>query len=770
MRHLALPLVAPAPAFRAVFAGALLLAGAAVRAQDATAEQTQEESALVETLVVTATRTERPLREVAANVSVTTSEEMEAQLASDIADLVRFMPGVSAAGNGSRFGLAGFSIRGIGGNRVVTMVDGVRVADQFAFGPFLNARRDFVDVESLARAEIVRGPISSLYGSDALGGVVALTTKGPHDYLAADRPFAAGLKGGYAGADGGAVGTLSVAGKTGPLGGALLSTRRSANETENRGSRGGTGPQREQADPQSIEQDNVTAKLAWRPSAEHELALSLERYANDTNANLLSDHGSVVFGTTVDRRSAQDSRERRRATVRYQFQGELGVADALSVTVYQQNSETVQRTRDDRTTPRRMKQSRTRDSVFEQDIRGGLAQLTKNLRTGSATHRLTYGLDYYVTDNAAIRDGATFDAAGAPIREFVPLPTRDFPLTEVTHQAVFAQDEIALMGGRLLLTPGVRYDKFDAAVQADAIYRGGNPGAPVPTDYADSEATFTFGALFALRDGISTYLRYSEGFRAPGFAEVNVGNTNVIFGYKTIANPGLAAERSHGIEAGLRLRGAWGNVGLTLFRNSYRDFIEPLAIAPAFVATRGVDPADGLITFQSVNRADVSIHGWEAAAEVPLGSGFAFKAAAAYASGEDETSGKPLNSVEPLTAVFGLGYSAREGNWGADLLWTLAQGKDDSDVHIGDVGDADTTDAAPSGLDLRFAPPPGGYGVVDLLAHVDFGERTRFNAGVFNLLDKSYIRWADTIAIVTDAPRRFTQPGRNASVSLRVAF
>ena len=770
MRHSVPPLVARAPVFRTSIAGVFVLVGGAVFAQDATVRQQEEQNRPMETIVVSATRTERPLREVAATMSVVSSDDMEAQLARDIADIVRFMPGVSVSGNGSRFGLAGFSIRGIGGNRVVTMVDGVRVADQFGFGPFLNARRDFVDVDSLARAEIVRGPISSLYGSDALGGVVALTTKAPEDYLGADRPFAAGFKGGYTGADGGVVGTLSLAGKTDQLGGVLLYTRRSANETKNRGSLAGTGPGRERADPQSIEQDNVAAKLAWRPSSEHELTMNVEQYANDTDAVLLSDYGSVVFGTTVDRRSAADSRARWRATVGYEYQGELGVADALSVTVYRQRSETVQRTREDRTTARRAKQSRERNSRFDQDIRGGLAQFTKNLRTGGAAHRLTYGVEYYVTDNAAVRDGATFDAAGAPVREFMPLPTRDFPLTEVTHQAVFAQDEITLVGGRLLLTPGVRFDKFDATVRADAIYRGGNPGVPTPADYADSEVTVTLGALFMWRDDASTYLRYSEGFRAPGFAEVNVGNTNVIFGYKTIANPGLAAERSRGIEAGLRLRGAWGHAGLTLFSNNYRDFIEPLAIAPAFAGTRGVDPADGLITFQSVNRANVSIHGWEAAAEVPLGNGFAFQAAVAYASGEDKTSSEPLNSVEPLTAVFGLGYRAPENKWSADLSWTLARGKDDSDVNIGDVGEADATQAAPSGLDLRFAPPPGGYGVVDLLAHVDFGKRARLNAGVFNLLDKSYIRWADTIGIVTDAPKRFTQPGRNASVSLRVSF
>ena len=725
---------------------------------------------LAETVVVTATRTERPQDEVAATVSVVTDADIDAAVAQHIGDLVRFEPGVSVAGTGSRFGRSGFAIRGMGGNRVVTLVDGVRVAEAFAFGPFLNARRDFVDVESLARVEIARGPISSLYGSDALGGVVALTTKRPRDYLRGERAFAGALKGGYSGADGGAVasGSLVAGGRT--LSGLLTYTRRAADESGNRGSRGGTGPRRERPDPQSIDQDNLTAKLVWAPSRTHTLTLGLERYANSTETDLLSDHGIVLRGTMVDRSIAEDDRERHRFSLRYDYEGDLPIADTLRFTVYQQDSETRQSTRENRTTPRRMRETRTRDSLFEQGVRGGLLQLTKNLRTGAASHRVTYGIDYYVTENAALRDGATFDAAGDPQRERTPWPTRGFPLTQVTHQAVFAQDEITLFDGRLLLFPGVRYDKFSADVRADAVYRRGNPGAPEPVDYADSEVTATLGAMLSLRDGLSAHLRYSEGFRAPGFAEVNVGRTDVVRGYKTISNPGLASERSQGVESGLRIRGAWGTAGVVAFRNTYRNFIEQFAIAPAFIAGGGRDPADGLVTFQSVNRADVRISGWELSAEVPLGERLALQASAAYASGKDTGSGKPLNSVEPLTAVIGLGYSAPKGDWGANVLWTLARGKDAKDVNLGDVGDVDARIAAPSGLDLRFTPPPGGYGVVDVLAHWNIGALARLNAGLFNVGDKAYIRWADTVGIVADAPARFTQPGRNVGLSLRVRF
>ena len=228
----------------ALLALALLAAATSLRAESA--EGAAEESEAEEVITVVATRTERSLDEVAATVSVKTAEDIDRELARDIADLVRFEPGVTVGGTGSRFGLTGFNIRGIGGNRVLTLIDGIRVPDEFSFGPFLSARRDFVDIDSLARAEIARGPISSLYGSDALGGVVALTSLSPRDRLG-ERPVGASFKGGYSSADDSLAGTVTAAGQTGNLAASVLYTNRTGTETANAASAGGIGADRERA-------------------------------------------------------------------------------------------------------------------------------------------------------------------------------------------------------------------------------------------------------------------------------------------------------------------------------------------------------------------------------------------------------------------------------------------------------------------------------------------------------------------------------------------
>ena len=709
-----------------------------------------------EIITVVGSRTERSLDQVAATVSVIDAAQIEEEMARDIADLIRFEPGVAVSGTGSRFGLGGFNIRGIEGNRVLTIVDGIRVADEFSFGPFLSARRDYVDVDSLARAEIARGPISSLYGSDALGGVVAFTTKSPRDYLK-DNNTHIGVKAGYSSVDSSTVGTFTAAAGNNRTSLLLLYTARRGDETETAGGISGFGPSREEADPQSVDVNNIVAKLSWNIADSHNLTFSIDSYENTTETKVFSDYGTISRGTLVNTRDADDEKQRDRYSINYSYDGDFTLFDRASITVYSQESETTQVTTELRTPPSRINQIRTRESIFDQEINGAIAQADKLFSVGKTSHLLIYGVDYYETDNESLRDGGTVDAAaGNPVFEFFPLPTRDFPPTEVTQLAFFIQDEIELLNGRLLISPGIRYDDFDADATADAIYLSGNPGSPAPVDFDDDEVTAKIGAVYRFNEKYSIYARYSEGFRAPPYDDVNVGFTNFIGGYKTISNPNLVSETSEGWELGLRIQGDLGFVAINAYSNDYDDFIESLAISPQFAPTFGIDPSDGLLTFQSINVDEVEIEGIELSALIDLGAanpsleGFSVKAAIAYADGENKTNEEPLNSVEPLTAVFGLGYDSPDDRWGANLVWTLVEGKDDSDI------DANNPRIATS-----------GYWLLDLFGYYRFNDKTSINIGVFNLSDKDYLRWADTISIGADASRRFTQSGVNASVTLR---
>ena len=737
---------------------ALLLAAAGSQAAAADAPQDTAER-LTEEITVVGTRTERALDEVDATISVIDSEDIQRRLFRDIQDLVRYEPGVSVGGTGSAFGLEGFTIRGIGGNRVLTLVDGVRVPEEFSFGPFLSSRRDFVDVDTIERVEIARGPVSTLYGSDALGGVVAVTTRAPNDYVSAADPVHLEARTGWSSEDDSVVGGVTAAAGNERVAALVNYTRREGRETETNGGVGGSGPGRSEADPQDVDTESLGVKFSVRPAEHHNLILAFERFDSAVDTDLLSDRGTVFRGTVTDTRTTADDRLRDRYSLSWRYDDAEAFVQNARVTLYRQTSETTQFTLDTRTPPSSVRQRRERTSRFEQEIEGLFAQASREFDLGATEHTLTFGVDYYETDNRSLREGGSTEAdTGAFVREFLPLPTRDFPLTRVENRALFLQDEIVLLDGRLRVTPGMRFDDYSADVEADAIFLSGNPGTPIPEDYDDSELTLKLGALYRLSDGVSVWARYSEGFRAPPYDDVNVGFTNFIGGYKTISAPDLASETSAGFELGVRVDGAWGEAQVAAFTTDYDNFIESLALAPDFAAGGGIDPADGLLTFQSVNRDEVTIEGLEFRGRVALGavtsglSDFYVEAAAAWARGED-SDGVPVNAVDPLNAVLGLRWMPANARYDAELVWTWADGKDEADIDPANP---------------RFASR--GFHVVDLLGHIELTERVRLDVGVFNLLDEHYLRWADTAGIGTDNPDRFTRPGRNFSATLRATL
>lgn len=97
-------------------------------------------------------------------------------------DLFKYTPGVTVETN-ARQGVQGINIRGIEGNRIKVLVDGVAQGNQFDSGNnFINSSRVEVDTDLVKAVEIVKGAASSLHGSDAIGGIVAFETKDPSDF------------------------------------------------------------------------------------------------------------------------------------------------------------------------------------------------------------------------------------------------------------------------------------------------------------------------------------------------------------------------------------------------------------------------------------------------------------------------------------------------------------------------------------------------------------------------------------------------------------
>ncbi len=127
----------------------------------------------IEPVIVTATRTENPAAEVLASVELIRGEDLLRQPASDLGDALRMIPGVEVARLGGPGQQTSLFLRGSESNHVLVLVDGLRINP----GTIGSAAIQNIAPELVERVEIVKGPRSTLYGSDALGGVINVITR-----------------------------------------------------------------------------------------------------------------------------------------------------------------------------------------------------------------------------------------------------------------------------------------------------------------------------------------------------------------------------------------------------------------------------------------------------------------------------------------------------------------------------------------------------------------------------------------------------------------
>lgn len=692
-------------------------------------------------LTVTATRQEERLGDVAGTVSVVDEQRIDRENIKDIQTLVRFEPGVSVGGTGSRFGLTGFSIRGIGGNRVLTQVDGVGVPDAFDFGGFLSARRNYVDLDTVKSVEILRGPASSLYGSDAIGGAVSFLTKDAGDYLDEGDDTYGRLKTGYDSSDSSWLRSATLAGRQGQWDALLHLGRRSGEETETYGGQGGIGAAREKANPGDYTTDNLLTKLGWDYSDKGRLQLTYERFQDDNKTRVLSEYSDTA---TIRSSDGKDRVERERFGLQHALTLNSSLVDRMSWQLTYQDSETRQETLQNRVVGGQPT-FRSRDSYYNEELWAFNTQLERDFAWGNSQHRLIYGADIKRLKSSDLREGQeTVLATGVSTPT---APTSDFPDPTVWEYALFAQDSITL--GSWTLTPGLRYDRYDMKPHVTNQYLNSAATDANPPSYKDSALSPKLSVSYALDESHSVYGQYAAGFRAPQPVSIfgEFENTGM---YRTLANPNLKAETSDSYELGLRGEYTQGSFGLALFYNRYDDFIEQIrrdSSAPGFPFGE----------FQYVNLDKVTIYGAEARGELyldhlglPLGT--RSRASLAWSRGKDESTGQPLNSIDPLKAVVGLGYDAPTGRFGGEVILSAVSAK----TRI----DETQVTGAP------FAT--SGYGLVDLTGYWQFTDALAVSAGLYNLTDKQYWHWTDvrTLAETTPGLARYTQPGRHAAVNL----
>jgi hemoglobin/transferrin/lactoferrin receptor protein len=724
---------------------AAILSAAAIPATGQ-ADAVTDDSGL-ETVMVYARRL-TPVSRVAATVTVIDQARIETTLATDIRELVRYEPGLSVRNDPFRFGLDTISVRGLGGNRVAVEVDGIPAAGGFAVGSYADSGRAYVDAAFVDRVEFLRGPASSLYGSDAIGGVVAMTTLTPEMLLAqGEGDHAVRTDAGY---DSETDGWRAAALAAGAIGGARWLVGYSRREGHESDTAADVTP-----NPSEYTNDSALLKVTGAvPGGPLTFTAEAGRIQQATDVDAFLGVGRFLNTTAL---AGDDEMLRYRVSLRQALAGATAAFDSADWSAYWQGTETDQDTYEVRKAvpPRTPPVQLDRSFRFDETTLGVEFTAVKSLGSGSLVHDLVYGIEATRSELDELRDGLQTNlttGATTPTILGETFPLRDLPLSTVVEVGAFVQDEMRLDDARWTLVPALRVDYYDLAPEADRIYREDNP-ATAPAGIDEVSFAPKLGATYRISDRVGVFFQYAHGFRSPPPEDVNIGLEVPLFNIRAIPNPNLRPETSDGIEAGLRLTGLPVALTASVFQTEYSDFIESKV-------NLGVDPASGVTLFQSQNVAEARIYGaeFDARADVskwsPRLQGWSGRLAGSWTRGEDRTRDAPLNSIDPPRLVLSVRYDAPSTRWGSELALTAVEAQREVDRSRADLYRTD------------------GYATLDWLANVSLSPRLRLNVGLFNLTNTAYIEWSDVRGRVADDPLvpYYTRAGFNASASLRYDF
>jgi hemoglobin/transferrin/lactoferrin receptor protein len=700
----------------------------------------------VEPVIVTGSRAARNSGEVPATVTVIDAESIENKRIENIRDLVRDEPAISvrkqparftAAGSGiGRDNYAGFNIRGIDGNRVLILLDGIRVPSAFSFGATNVGRGDYVDLATLSRVEILRGTASALYGSDGLAGAISFFTRDPSTLLkrGGGKSYAA-VNSSYSGDDQSWGAGVTVANRFDKLELMASANHTNAKELRNFGNIEGNGSARTAPNPAESSSDSGLVKWVYRITPDAKLAFTLDAIRRNTDTDVLTGRIPVLGppGVNVAKLAANDDLDRTRGLIQWN-QSNLNalLADRVEASVYYQDGRNRQFSVESRTNG----VTRVRDQKYDERI-GGLAMQAEREIAGAITQRWVYGVDFSRSVSVGVSDG-NLPPAGETF------PTKRFPDTRFLLLGLYAQNEIGFAESRFLVIPAIRFDRYELRPEASAQFPSGVPAAA-----SDSQVSPKLGFIWKFARGHSAFINVASGFKAPAPNQVNQGFTNVVSNYASIANPNLKPESNLSLEFGAKKFSDPLTYEFAVFAGRYKDFIEQIQVRGNFTAA---SPA----IFQFVNLTTAELRGTELKLRYNFANGVFVRAATTYVKGDSAKSGvnSPLASVEPLRATAGLGFDATDRSWGAELSLSYQAQKSIS-----------TTPVA-----TQFRPPAST--VVDFNAYWSPTKHMKLTFAAYNLTNRKYWNWSDVqgLASTSTILDAYTQAPRHVSAGLRWEF
>lgn len=693
--------------------GLSLLAVGVIAAIAPTAGSAQSREALQE-IVVTATRMERSALNSPFTVHVLDADELSRELqARSVPEAMRQIPGVlvqkTAHGQGSPF------IRGFTGFRTLFLIDGIRLNNStFRDGP--NQYWNTVDPLMIQQLEVVKGPSSVLYGSDAVGGTVNALLMRPHDTPQADGVFAH-VSYRAADAEDSGVGRAQVGFRSGDV---SLIAGYSLKDFGDLESGAGLLPKT------GYDEDDADLRLEYDMSDSQRFVFAHQRLRQDdawrthTTIYAVPFRGSAV-GTDLSRILEQG---RDLTYAQFYSDDRDGVVNAWNVSVStQMQNEYQDRQRGDNL--------RFERQGYQVDTTG----ISLQGETAAGQGRWIYGMEHYHDSVDSFRQD--FNADGSLRATLIQGPVADDATYDLS--GVYAERHIPL-GSRWELIPGVRHTT--AEVDAERVLNPLTNGVMgIEDDWDDTVGSLRF--RYGPMDAWSLFGGVSQGFRAPNLSDLTRLDTARSREIETPVSVHLKPEQYVSYEVGFKTSMPRSSVQMAVYYTDIEDMIlrtpTGTVIGTNFEVTKRNSGAGFTRGFEIEG-------GYDLTERLSLWGAFTWSDGEldSYTTSAPTLVREPLSRIMPPTTVVALRWKAP-----GDRYWFEA-----SALHAEDQ----TKLAASDVLDNQRIPPGGSpsYSVLNLRSVMSLGSNITLSAAIENVADQNYRVHGSGI----------NEPGRNAVLTM----
>jgi hemoglobin/transferrin/lactoferrin receptor protein len=577
-------------------------------------------------VIVSASRVEQTAQKQTRSTDTVTKSQLDETQPRSVAEAVKFEPNVSIAG-GPIAGNQSVNIRGLEGNKVLQIIDGTRVNTNFSHRPSY-----FLDPSLITSIDVVKGPVGSLWGSGAVGGVVAQRTISAEDLIKEGQNLGGFLKAGFNDNGDQWTTTTSIAGQNSQFNWLLAGNYLDSDAMEQ-----GNG---DTLFGSKTKNSTLLAKINWQINSSNTFGVNYRNADNDGHPPTVGSADEALNdpNNLIDRESTDEH-----LSLNYRY-NPVRKAINIDSTIYQNDTS--------------IKETNLNADHDVSDIETVGFSVTNQASLNKLN--LLAGIDGYEdtlkTERPDAGDGR-------------PNPPDD---AKTTTLGAFVYGDYSL-SRTIVLEAGVRYDSFESKAQG---FR----------DSEEASLSPSLAVRWQANNWAALSLRYDEAFRAPDVYELFMDGTHFVFfpggpSNVFVPNPELEAETSSNIE----VKGDFQfdnvladdklNIVASIFDNQVDDFIQLSVTVPETIPGFCFAPGMGAGcagTSTSENVANANLTGFELASIYHLG---AFSTSLSYGQtrGKDDDTNEYLSGIPAdkwvLTADYGfwaidtkVGFKALKAN------------------------------------------------------------------------------------------------------------